>query len=570
MRWSSAFIPSLRDDPADAEAISHRLLVRAGYMRQLMAGHYTLTPLGTRAFHKLEGIIREEMEKIGAQEFRLPCMHPREIWEKSGRWDSVGEEMFRLRDRKGADLALGMTHEEIFAYHAAELRSYKSLPQIWYQFQSKFRDEARPKSGLLRVREFTMKDSYSLDIDEAGLESSFNLHLEAYRKIFKRFGFDVVAVEASSGLMGGSQSIEFMLKSDAGEDWVAHCEKCGYAANIEKAQSILPDVEDGEGLTQPEKFSTPGIKTIEALVNMEGGAEAFRQIKTLVYVVDGKTILILLRGDHQLAEQKLIDQVEAEEIRPAELDEIKAVLGASPGSLGAVGQDELFVLADEALRGRRDMMTGANEDGFHLRGVDIERDIDVKAWMDLREVTTGEGCPMCQTPFSVHKTIEVGHIFKLGTKYSLAMGASVQDEKGGSVPIVMGSYGIGLDRNLAAIVEANHDENGICWPVNIAPYEVVVTVVKPKDVECHEAGERLYEKLIEAGIDVIIDDRDERPGVKFKDADLVGFPYRVTIGPKGLANGVFELVRRADGEKRDLPIEHAAETIVEAVLDERF
>jgi prolyl-tRNA synthetase len=570
VRWSSAFIPTLRDDPADAEAISHKLLVRAGYMRQLMAGHYSLTPLGFRALRKVEGIVREEMEKIGAQEFRLPCMHPREIWEKSGRWDSVGEEMFRLKDRKGADLVLGMTHEEIFAYHSAELRSYKSLPQIWYQFQTKFRDEARPKSGLLRVREFTMKDSYSLDIDEAGLELSFNRHLEAYRKIFRRLGFDVVAVEASSGVMGGSQSIEFMLKSDAGEDWVAHCEKCGYAANVEKAESVLPDIEDDEGLAEPEKFPTPGVKTIEALVQFEGGAEATRQIKTLVYVIDGKMILILLRGDHQLAEQKLVDQVEAKQMRPAEPEEIKAALGASPGSLGAVAQNDLYVIADEALRGRRDMLTGANENGFHLRGVDIDRDIDVKAWLDLREVKTGEGCPMCRTPFSVHKTIEVGHIFKLGTKYSLAMGASVQDEKGESAPIVMGSYGIGLERNMAAVVEANHDENGICWPVNIAPYEVVVTVVKPKDVECHEAGERLYEKLTEAGIDVIIDDRDERPGVKFKDADLVGFPYRVTIGPKGLASGTFELVRRADGEKRDLSIEHAAETIVEAVLDERF
>lgn len=570
MRWSSAFIPTLREDPADAEAISHKLLIRAGYMRQLMAGHYSLTPLGFRALRKVEGIIREEMEKIGAQEFRMPCMHPREIWEKSGRWDSVGEEMFRLKDRKNADLALGMTHEEIFAFHAVELRSYKALPQIWYQFQTKFRDEARPKSGLLRVREFTMKDSYSFDIDEAGLDRSFNRHLEAYRKIFKRLGFDVVAVEASSGVMGGSQSIEFMLKSDAGEDWVAHCEKCGYAANVEKAESILVKIEDGEGLAQPEKFPTPGIKTIAALAEMAGGAEATRQIKTLVYVVDGKTVLILLRGDHQLAEQKLIDQVEAGEMRPAEPEEIKAALGASPGSLGAVGRSELYILADEALRGRRDMLTGANEDGFHLRGVEVERDIDVKAWLDLREVTSGEGCPMCQTPFSVHKTIEVGHIFKLGTKYSLAMGAAVQDEKGESVPIVMGSYGIGLDRNMAAVVEANHDQNGICWPVNIAPYEVVVTVLKPKDVECHEAGERLYEKLKEAGIDVIIDDRDERPGVKFKDAELVGFPYRVTIGPKGVEKGVYELVRRADGEKRDLPVEHAAETIIEAVLDERF
>jgi prolyl-tRNA synthetase len=570
VRWSRAFIPTLRDDPTDAEAVSHKLLVRGGFMRQLMAGHYTMTPLGLRVMRKIEGILREEMNRIGAQEFRLPCMHPREIWEKSGRWDSVGEEMFRLKDRKEADLALGITHEEIFAYHAAELRSYKSLPQIWYQFQSKFRDEARPKSGLLRVREFVMKDSYSFDLDQAGLDAAFERHHEAYRRIFKRLGFDVVAVEASSGVMGGNQSVEFMLQSEAGEDWIAHCEKCGYAANVEKAQSVLPEVEDGEGLSSPEKFPTPGITTIEALARADDGAPAERQIKTMVYMVDGKPVLILLRGDHRLAEQKLLDQVEAETLRPAEAGEIRETLGASPGSLGAVGRSDLFVIADEALRGRRDMVTGANEDGFHLRGVDIERDVDVKAWLDLREVNDGEGCPMCQTPFSVHKTIEVGHIFKLGTEYSLAMGASVQDEKGESVPIVMGSYGIGLERNLAAVVEANHDDVGIRWPVNVAPYEVVVTVVKPDDVECHEASERIYEKLVEAGLDVLIDDRDERPGVKFKDAELIGIPYRVTVGPKGLASGIVELARRADGSKREIPIEHAAETVVEAVLDERF
>ena len=569
MRWSKSFLPTFRDDPSDAEAVSHKLLLRAGFMRQLMAGHYSITPLGFRSLRKVETIVREEMERIGAQEFRLPCMHPREIWERSGRWDSVGEEMFRLKDRKDADVVLGMTHEEIFAYHATELRSYKQLPQIWYQFQSKFRDEARPKSGLLRVREFTMKDSYSFDLDQAGLDAAFDRHFEAYRRIFKRLGFEIVAVEASSGVMGGNTSIEFMLKSDAGEDWVAACAQCGYAANVEKAQSVLPEVDDGEGLSAPEKFATPGVKTIEDLAKMEGGAAGDRQIKTLVYRIDDKDVLLLLRGDHQLAEQKLVDQVEAETMRPAEPGEIKKLLGALPGSLGAVGRDDLFVIADEALRGRRDMVTGANEDGFHLRGVDVERDITVKAWLDLREVKGGEGCPSCQSPLSVDKTIEVGHIFKLGTKYSEAMGATVQDEKGDQVPIVMGSYGIGLDRNLAAVVEANHDENGICWPVNVAPYEVCVTVVKPKDVECHEAGERLYEKLSGAGLDVIIDDRDERPGVKFKDADLVGFPYRVTVGPKGLANGVVELVRRRDGEKRDLPIEHAAETIVEAVLDER-
>ena len=569
MRWSSAFIPTLRDDPADAEAVSHKLLVRAGFMRQLMAGHYTLTPLGFRSLRKVEAIIRDEMDKIGAQEFRMPTMHPREVWETAGRWDSIGDEMFRLSDRKEADLALGMTHEEIFALHSTELRSYKSLPQIWYQFQAKFRDEARPKSGLLRVREFTMKDSYSFDVDQAGLDAAFDRHFEAYRRIFKRFGFDVIAVEASSGAMGGDTSVEFMLRSDAGEDWIAHCNSCGYAANVEKAQSELAPVEDGEGLAAPEKFATPGVKTIADLAAMSGGAAADRQIKTLVYQIDGKLVLILLRGDHQLAEQKLIDQVEAEEMRPATPGEIKNALGALPGSLGAVGTSGFFVIADEALQGRSDMTTGANEDGFHLRGVDLARDIDVKAWLDLREVADGEGCPMCKTPFSVIKTIEIGHIFKLGTKYSEAFGASVQNEDGKSVNLVMGSYGIGLDRNLAAVVESHHDENGICWPVNTAPYEVVVTVVKPKDVDCHEAGESLYEKLTEAGIDVIIDDRDERPGVKFKDAELIGFPYRVNVGPKGIKDGIFEFVRRRDGDKRDLPIEHAAEVIIEAVLDER-
>ncbi|MFO0689364.1 MAG: proline--tRNA ligase [Myxococcota bacterium] len=569
MRWSSAFIPTLRDDPADAEAVSHKLLVRAGLIRQLMAGHYSLTPLGFRTLRKIEAIIREEMDKIGGQEFRLPCMHPKEIWEKSGRWSSVGEEMFRLKDRKQADLALGMTHEEIFAYHATEMRSYKQLPQLWYQFQTKFRDEARPKSGLLRVREFTMKDSYSFDLDQAGLDRAFDNHFDAYRRIFKRLGFESIAVEASSGVMGGNQSIEFMMKSDAGEDWIAHCGQCGYAANVEKAQSQLPAEKDGAGLAAPEKFPTPGVRTIDDLAKMQGGAPAERQIKTLVYCVDDKTILVLLRGDHQLAEQKLVDQVEGQKIHPADAELIQRTLGARPGSLGAVGRSDLYVIADEALRGRRDMVTGANEDGFHLRGVDVERDVPIKAWLDLREVKSGEGCPACGAQIAVHKTIEVGHIFKLGTKYSVAMGAYVQDEKGASVPMIMGSYGIGLERNLAAIVEANHDEKGICWPVNTAPYEVVVSVVKPNDVACHEAGEALYEKLRAAGIDVILDDRDERPGVKFNDADLVGFPYRVTIGPKGLAEGIVELVRRRGGEKRDLKLAHAAETIVEAVLDER-
>ncbi len=568
MRWTQSFIPTLRDDPADAEAVSHKLLLRAGFARQLMSGVYSLLPLGQRVRLKIIGIIRDEMNAIGAQEFLLPSMHPREVWEQSGRWSAVGPEMFRFEDRRGSDIALGMTHEEIFTHVATEIRSYKQLPQVFYQFQAKFRDEARPKSGLLRVREFTMKDSYSFDVDEPGLDAAFERHFEAYRKIFNRLGFEAIAVEASSGMMGGDQSIEFMLASDAGEDWIASCAACGYAGNTEKAGSKLPAVEDEPGPAAPEKFATPKVRTIEDLEKFEGGTPGIRQIKTLVYKVDGKDVLLLLRGCDVLSEQKLLDSVEGEEIRPATGDEIRAALGASPGSLGAVGVD-LFVIADEALRGRTNLTTGANEDDFHLRGVDIERDIDVKGWLDLREVQDGEPCPLCESPLSVYKTIEVGHIFKLGTKYSDAMDATVLDENGATRPVVMGCYGIGVERNLAAIVEAHHDEAGIIWPMNVAPFEVVVTVVKPKEVTCAEAANRLYDALQQGGIDVLLDDRDERPGVKFKDADLVGIPYRLTVGPKGLSDGVVELRNRRTGESRDLPIDHAAETVIEAVLDER-
>jgi prolyl-tRNA synthetase len=568
VRWSNAFIPTLRDDPADAEAASHKLLVRGGFIRQLMAGSYSLLPLGRRVAHKVEAIVRQEMEAIGAQEFELPCMHPSEVWQQSGRWESVGPEMFRLRDRKEADLALGMTHEEIFALVATELRSYRQLPQIWYQFQTKFRDEPRPKSGLLRVREFTMKDSYSFDLDQAGLDAAFDRHFEAYRKIFSRLGVDAVAVEASSGMMGGSDSIEFMVRSEAGEDWIALCSACGYAANFEKATSSLPAESDEAPPAAPEKFPTPGVRTIEDLVRFEGGAPGSRQIKTLVYVIDDKTVLVLLRGDHQLVEQKLLDQVEAQEIRAANDAEIRAAMGASAGSLGAVSVDH-FVIADEALRGRTNMVTGANEDDHHLRGVDIERDIEVKGWLDLREVNEGEGCPMCESPLDVAKTVEVGHIFKLGTEYTEALDVAVLGEDGKQQRLIMGSYGIGIGRAVAAIVESNNDDSGISWPVNVAPFEVVVTVLNPKSVETLEAGERVYEALQGRGIDVILDDRDERPGVKFKDAELVGIPHRVTVGPKGLADGKVEYKRRRDGSGEDIPTEKAAEAVAEFVLEER-
>jgi prolyl-tRNA synthetase len=569
MRWTQAFIPTLRDDPADAEALSHKLLVRAGFVRQLASGLYSLLPLGQRTCEKVARIVRQEMERIGAQEFLLPVLQPAEVWKGTGRWEAIGDEMFRLRDRHGADLCLGMTHEEIFTWLARELRSYKELPQIWYQIQLKFRDEPRPKSGLLRVREFAMKDSYSLDVDLGGLDFAFQQHFEAYRRIFERVGLDPVAVEASSGMMGGSESVEFMVASDAGEDWIASCGACGYAANVEKATSELAPVEDGPGLPSPERFATPGVRTIEALAGFAGGAPAERQIKTLVYVLDGRTHLVLLRGDHALHEQKLADATGAQQLRPAHAEEVRAALGASPGSLGAVGVRGLPVLADLALRGRRDMQTGANQDDFHLRGVDVGRDLPEVAWHDLRAVREGEGCPSCGAPLRVRKTIEVGHIFKLGTRYSEKLSATVLDADGRAVPLVMGCYGIGIGRTVAAVAECCHDENGLVWPVNVAPYEVVVCVLNPNDARTSEVGARLYEALRAAGVDALLDDRDERPGVKFKDAELVGIPYRLTVGPKGLEQGKVEMVRRRGAARRELDVAKAADHAIESVLEER-
>jgi len=569
VRWSNAFIPTLRDDPADAEAVSHKLLVRGGFMRQLMSGSWSLLPLGVRVCHKIEAILRREMVRIGAQEFSLPTLQPAELWQRTGRWELMGDEMFRLRDRRQTDLCLAVTHEEIFTALAGELRSYRQLPQIWFQIQSKFRDEPRPKSGLLRVREFAMKDSYSLDLDREGLDRAFQLHFDAYRRAFSRMGLETMAVEASSGAMGGSESVEFMVPSDAGEDRIASCASCGYAANLEKATSRLPALEDPAGAAAPERFPTPGVRSIDDLARCEGGAPAERQIKTLVYVLDGETVLVLLRGDHALAEQKLADATGAAALRPARDDEIRAALGAGAGSLGAVGVSGPRVLADQQLRGRRSMVTGANRDDFHLRGVDVARDIAVAEWLDLREVAGGEGCPMCDAPLALGKAIEVGHIFKLGTRYSQVLGASVLDEEGKSLPIVMGSYGIGIGRAMAAVAEVHHDGAGLVWPMAVAPYEVVISVVNPKDVATSEAGAHIYDALVAAGIEVLLDDRDERPGVKFKDADLVGIPYRVTVGPKGLKDGKVDLQRRRGGESRAIDVQKAADWVSETILEER-
>ncbi|MDP9493902.1 MAG: proline--tRNA ligase [Actinomycetota bacterium] len=570
MRWTQAFIPTLRDAPADAEAISHKLLVRGGFIRQLAAGSYSILPLGIRVRTKVAGIIREEMNRIGGQEFLLPALHPAEIWKTSGRWTLMGDNLFKFQDRKQADHVLGMTHEEVFASLATELFSYRELPQIWYQIQTKFRDEPRPKSGLLRVREFTMKDSYTLDIDQSGLDTGFDKHRVAYFDIFRRCGLDPIDVEASSGAMGGSESVEFMVRSDAGEDWIVTCANCGYRANVERALSSVAPFDDGAG-ADLERFPTPGLRTIKTLAQAHPEvAPPDRQIKTLVYVLDGEPVLVLLRGDHELQEQKLIDVTGAAEIRAALPEEIRDLLGADPGSLGAVGVTSPTVIADRALEGRKSLVTGANEDDWHYSGVDVGRDIGVGVWADLRAVGAGEPCSVCGSPLERWKGIEVGHIFKLGTKFSEAFGATVQDESGESRPIIMGSYGIGVERTMAAVVESSYDDGGIIWPVSVAPYEVVITVVRPDDGPTMDAANGIYQELADAGIEVLLDDRDERPGVKFADSELIGVPYRVTVGPRGVAEGMVELTARRGMVKSDVALIDLVSTVRSTVESERF
>ena len=569
MRWSQAFIPTLREDPADAEAPSHRLLMRAGFIRQLMSGVYSLLPLAVRSRAKIAAIIREEMDAIGCQEFLLPAIHPAEVWQKSGRWDTMGDEMFRLKDRRQADLVLGMTHEEVFSLIAGELDSYKELPQAWYQIQTKFRDEPRPRSGVLRTREFTMKDAYTFDIDDAGLDAAFELQRQAYTKIFDRLGFDAVQVEASSGAMGGTESVEFIVPAASGEDIIARCPNGDYSANLEKATSGLEPLADEPGPEAPQRFETPGVRTIDALVAFGDGHPSDRQIKTLVYVLDGEPALVLLRGDHQLQEQKLADATKSIEARPAAEDEVVGLLGAHPGSLGAVGLSDVRIVVDEALRGRSDMTTGANEDDFHLSGVSLERDIEVGEWHDLRAVEEGQPCPNCGSPLALMRGIEVGHIFKLGRKFAESIGVSVLDEEGKSQVVTMGSYGIGLERAMAAVVEVNHDDKGIIWPVTVAPYEVVITVLSVDQEGPLAAGEHLYQELRSAGVDVILDDRAERPGVKFTDAELIGFPIRITIGPKGLDKSVAEVQERRSGESEEIAIDTVAKAVSERIVAQR-
>jgi prolyl-tRNA synthetase len=586
-RWSKLFIPTLREAPADAEVASHRFLVRAGYIRQLGAGIYSYLFLGQRSINRIIGIVREEMDRIG-QEFLLPTIHPADLWRESGRWTIMGDAMFRLKDRKGADLCLGMTHEEVMTDIARnELRSYKQLPQTWYQIQTKFRDEPRPRSGLLRVRQFIMKDSYSFDIDAAGLDRSYNQHDGAYRAIFTRSGLKFVVVEADSGAMGGSQSQEFMVYTDAGEDLIASCAACGYAANLDKATSRLAPVKEMEptGNGRPELVSTPGQAAI-ADVTKFFDIESSSDIKCVAYMakIPGKAsvksqkgpqdaeswqpVATFLRGDHFVNETKLLAVLGATEIRPMVAEELEQWFHGPAGYLGPVGLDpaqtindgKLNVVVDPGLENRKNLVCGANKLDYHYRNVVPGRDFQWTTVMDIRNVLEGEGCPRCGEPIRVAKAVEVGHIFKLGDRYTDKMGVRVLDANGKEVTPIMGCYGIGIERILTAAIEQNNDANGFCLPLSIAPFDVVVTVTNVGDEVLRTAGESVAASLESAGFDVLLDDRDERAGVKFKDADLIGIPFRVTVGKKA-AEGKVELVVRSGGPARDVSLTDVAQEL---------
>jgi prolyl-tRNA synthetase len=576
-RWSELFIPTLREAPADAEVASHKFLVRAGYIRQLSAGIYSYLFLGTRSFNKIMGIVREEMDRIG-QEFYLPALHPREIWEASGRWGLMGENLFRLKDRKGADMCLGMTEEEVMTSIAVkELRSYKQLPQIWYQIAPKFRDEPRPRSGLLRVRQFMMKDSYSFDIDAGGLDVSYKKHYEAYCRIFDRCGLKYVVVEADSGAMGGKESHEFMVRTSAGEDQIVSCDGCNYAANLERATSKLWPVEDlaAEGDGKPLEVHTPGQKTIEDVAKFLGVSPK-NKIKTLAYMadeVDGKgkkksrAIVVLMRGDHQMNEAKFNATVGVA-TRPMEEGEIKELFRSPAGYLGPVGIDwavdlknpdgKPVLIVDKALEGRTNLIAGANREDYHLKNLTPGKNFIPTTYADLRSVTAGEACPNCGKPLRIDTAVEVGHIFKLGYRYSESMGLRVLDKNGKEVMPIMGCYGIGIERILTAAVEQGNDNDGFWLPTSIAPFEVVVAPVNTKDAAVKDASEDIAKGLEAAGFDVVLDDRDERPGVKFKDADLVGIPFRITVGKK-VTEGTVEVVLRETREVRDVTISAVVE-----------
>ncbi|HHW15446.1 MAG TPA: proline--tRNA ligase, partial [Firmicutes bacterium] len=568
MRMSTLYVPTLREVPAEAETISHQLLLRAGLIRKAMSGVYAYLPLGWRVIHKIERIVREEMDRAGGQELLLPIAQPAEIWQESGRWEVYGEEMFKLKDRHGREMCLGPTHEEmITALVRDELRSYRQLPVLLYQIQNKYRDEIRPRFGLMRGREFIMKDLYSFDRDEAGLAESYQRMLEAYARAFTRCGLETVSVEADPGAIGGTGSHEFMVLAETGEAAIVSCGACGYAANVEKAECPPPAEEAGEPPgAGPRPVSTPGLKTIAEVAAflrvMPAGL-----IKTLFFAVGEELVAVLLRGDHQVNEFKLDRLTAPQHCRLAEPEEVARRLGLPVGFVGPVGLSErgVEVWADQAVMAMGQGIAGANRPDTHLVGVRPGVDFVADRVLDLRLAEEGDPCPRCGAPLRGFRGIEVGHCFKLGTKYSKPLGATYLDESGAERPLVMGSYGIGIGRTAAAAIEQHHDADGIVWPVPICPAEVAVVPVNCGESEQRTAAERLYAELLGLGVEAVLDDRDERPGVKFKDADLIGFPWRITVGPKGLAQGAVEMRRRATGETELVPLGEAAGRVRAAV-----
>jgi prolyl-tRNA synthetase len=555
MRLAKALVPTLKEVPADAEALSHRLMLRAGLVRQLAAGVYVWLPLGHRVLEKIGAILREEMNAIGGQEITMPVLQPAEIWQKTGRWQGIPE-MFKLQDRWGRDMVLGMTHEEVIAWLAArEIRSYRDLPQIWYQIQTKERDEARPRSGVLRTREFAMKDSYTLDPDLTALERSYAAHERAYRRIFDRCGLRYHVVASDTGMMGGLGAHEFMAPSAAGEDEIAMCPACGYAGNVEIARGV-PAVPEFPAWTR-EEVATPNVRTIAEVCALLG-IDPRLTIKSLLYVAPSGPVLALVRGDHALHERKLARALGGEEIRPAHPDEVREHLGAPVGSVGPVGA-RVRILADEALREGR-YVVGANREGFHLRGVTPGRDFECR-FVDLHTPVAGEACPQCAQPLAIERVIEIGNIFKLGTQYSQALGAMYLDEAGREQPIVMGSYGIGPARIAAAAIEQLADADGIVWPAAIAPFQVHIVLVSVRDAGQRAAAESIYAACWKAGLDALLDDRDERPGVKFKDADLLGMPVRVTVGNALAKEGVVEVRERRSRSEQRVAVDRVVQTL---------
>lgn len=571
MRFSQALIPTLRDAPKEAELISHKLLVRAGFIRSVAAGIYTLLPLGQRVRLKIEKIIREEMDAIGGQEVFMPLVQPAELWQESGRWYQYGPELVRFKDRSGRDLVLATTHEEaVTALVRREIRSYRQVPSVLYQIHTKFRDEPRPRGGLLRAREFTMKDAYSFHSSEEDVDAFYPKIRQAYEKIFRRCGLDPVIVQGDPGLIGGKDSHEFMLLCDAGEDQVALCESCRYAANREIAQIFKAPVNPTEPMLPLEEVATPGCETIQALAEFLKITPA-RTAKAVFYVADERDLLFaVIRGDLEVSETKLANAVGARTLRSATEAEIRAV-GAVPGYASPIGlpmQSTVKIIADESVVHERNLVSGANKEGFHVKNVNHGRDFVADIIADIALARAGDPCPNCHSPLLLKNALELGHIFKLGARYSEAMGAKILTQDGSERSLVMGFYGIGVGRLMAAVVEAHHDEKGIIWPEEIAPFHIILLVLNTDRAEQTELAEKLYALLRAAGFEVLYDDRAESAGVKFKDADLIGIPYRITIGPRSLHNKTIELRRRRDGTTRELSYAQGLDALVHALKAE--